>query len=307
MVKNANIFSISYSSEIRDSLDPGFGVIGDELNPRPDWYEYWHIRQFLRETNLVKDHFYGFFSPKFKEKTKLSSEDVYQFLGACKDFDVVLFSPFLDQIALFLNVIEQGVFGHPELALIFEKICEKYFPNIDPLLMVNSSKDTVFCNYFAAKPTFWARWFEICEDIFISTESQHDMLGKKISGTTIYKKMQAPLRAFVIERIATLILFSEQKWKVSNHSTYGCEVGKMPVAKSTDLLLALDSLKMNYAKTSSPEYLKAYFDLRAALIRSKTPPEFYNQASSVCSRIKAHTDYVVNQLKVRRNISLPQF
>mgnify|MGYP006906278595 CR=1 FL=1 len=47
MTHNAKIFQICYSPEIRAQLDPGFDVTGDEKNPRPDWFEYWHIRQFL--------------------------------------------------------------------------------------------------------------------------------------------------------------------------------------------------------------------------------------------------------------------
>ena len=33
----------------REALDPGFLVLDNSSNERPDWYEYWPIRKFLRE------------------------------------------------------------------------------------------------------------------------------------------------------------------------------------------------------------------------------------------------------------------
>src|SRR5210317_880605 len=112
MTHNAKIFQISYSPEIRTQLDPGFDVTGDETNPRPDWFEYWHIRQFLLSTQLEPSTFYGFFSPKFKEKTNLVASDVHNFIDKHGDKDVISFSPYLDQSALFLNIVEQADYAH---------------------------------------------------------------------------------------------------------------------------------------------------------------------------------------------------
>lgn len=307
MSKIANVYSISYSRDLKNSLDPGFGIIGDENNPRPEWYEYWHIRKFLASNSMEEGKFYGFFSPKFQEKTGLSSADVYLFLEQNKERDVVLFSPFLDQIALFLNIIEQANFAHPELVPIFREVCDLYFPEIDPLLMVNSSEDTVFCNFFVAKPEFWARWYKICEDIFQLTENCSNSLGEALAGVTRYKNTTTSLRTFVIERIATLILFSDARWRVASHSTYSCEVGKMSVAKSTALLLALDALKTRYVATNATEFLSAYLDLRLALIKGTTPAEFRDLPNSPFGRFQVHTNFFVNELRVRRNIDLPRF
>ncbi len=272
----ARVFQICYTPGIRDTLDPGFEVMGDETNARPDWYEYWHIRNFLKSEMLQDDTFYGFFSPKFNEKTRLSSADVFEYIEENKDFDVILFSPYLDQNALFLNILEQGSVAHPELGPIFEKLCGKYFQNINLQQMVTSSENTVFCNFFVAKPKFWARWFEICEGIFQLIEESSDSLAIKLSGHTRYKTSTAPVRTFIIERIATLIIYSDKNWNVKSHPTHQSAVGKMSVAKSTNLLLALDSLKSKFSCTGSYEYLNAYLCIRNAMLKGCSPNEFEN-------------------------------
>ena len=56
----------------RQDLDPGFDVLDNSTNERPDWYEYWPIRKFLLNGPLDEDAFYGFLSPKFRLKTNLA-------------------------------------------------------------------------------------------------------------------------------------------------------------------------------------------------------------------------------------------
>src|SRR6202789_3222323 len=77
----------------REELDPGFAVLDNSANERPDWYEYWPIRRFLLNEALDENTFYGFLSPKFKLKTGLSAAAVREFILAEPAVDVVLLSP----------------------------------------------------------------------------------------------------------------------------------------------------------------------------------------------------------------------
>jgi hypothetical protein len=64
----------------REALDPGFLVLDNSSNERPDWYEYWPMRKFLREEPLDEDAFYGFLSPEVPLKTNLSAAQVREFI-----------------------------------------------------------------------------------------------------------------------------------------------------------------------------------------------------------------------------------
>jgi len=301
MTHNAKIFQICYSPEIRAQLDPGFDVTGDETNPRPDWFEYWHIRQFLLSTQLEPSTFYGFFSPKFKEKTNLVASDVHNFIDKHGDKDVISFSPYLDQSALFLNIVEQADYAHRNSASVFSDICQRHFKGEDPELVINSSSETIFCNFFVAKPAFWRRWLEICEDIFELVETNQDPLGVKISGKINYKESAVPLQTFIIERIATLILSLEKQWTSANHPSYQMARGKAPIAQATTLLLALDALKQSYQRTQAKEYLYSYFEQRLSLFHNITPSELRASPAPTSSLgiIQTKTQNAVDKMRAK--------
>lgn len=296
MSRIARIFQISYSPEIRELLEKGFEIVGDESNPRPDWFEYWHIRNFLQTEVLENNMFYGFLSPKFKQKTFLSAASVNLFVEKNIEADVILFSPYYDQISLFLNIVEQGCFAHPELRPLFENVGRRYFKNIDIDTFVTTSKNTVFCNYFIAKRAFWDRWFEICEDIYDIFENNKNTLGCELKATTRYKQEIVPLKTFLIERIATLILYSETHWKVKNYSPYNSLIGKMFPSVSRPYFLDLDSLKIAFLESSNPEFLRRYFDVRLAMLRTLTQPELISDSRVPYQRILSSTNKIIKKL-----------
>src|SRR6266436_9696932 len=92
-----------------EDLDPGFLVLDNSSNERPDWYEYWPIRKFLLNEPLDEESFYGFFSPRFKHKTNLSAVAVHDFISRqSAATDVILLSPSIHLTAYHLNVFKYG-------------------------------------------------------------------------------------------------------------------------------------------------------------------------------------------------------
>ena len=86
------IFQIYYSEATQLQNDPGFIPLDNLGNERPDWREYWPIRNYLLNNQLDKDTHYGFLSPKFEAKTTLNAQKVVEFIGN-DESDVILFSP----------------------------------------------------------------------------------------------------------------------------------------------------------------------------------------------------------------------
>jgi len=77
------------------NLDPGFRVLDNSSSERQDWFEYWPIRKFLLSEILQEDAFYGFLSPRFKEKTNLSSAAVFVFKNVKRTARIVIKTPSL--------------------------------------------------------------------------------------------------------------------------------------------------------------------------------------------------------------------
>jgi len=47
-----HIYQIFYSAESKGICDPGFQLLDNLSNERPDWREYWPIRNFLKAHEL---------------------------------------------------------------------------------------------------------------------------------------------------------------------------------------------------------------------------------------------------------------
>jgi len=109
------IYQIFYDDLSKQNLDKGFIPLDNSSSEHPDWYEFWPILRFLRETPLNDGVWYGFLSPKFGTKTRLDSTMVYEFLQRYSHADAAIFNAGWGQIAYFLNPFEQGDCWHPGL------------------------------------------------------------------------------------------------------------------------------------------------------------------------------------------------
>jgi hypothetical protein len=259
----AHIFQIYYSNETRKLLDPGFLPLDNLKNERPDWREYWPIRNYLHENSLVDGDYYGFLSPAFKAKTGLTSGQVFDFVRAHgEEPDVVLFSPYYDQIAFFLNQWEQGGMTHRNQS-IFERSLELVAPDFHMYDTACSARNSVFCNYFVARSQFWTAWFERCERVFLCAEQGDTALGQALSADIEYKSQRTPTKVFIIERVASALLATQPQWRVRAYNPMLLPFSHSPVSTLGEELVALDALKIAFAAEPHQQYKKAFFQLRA--------------------------------------------
>jgi 2-polyprenyl-3-methyl-5-hydroxy-6-metoxy-1,4-benzoquinol methylase len=266
---DCEIHQIYYCEQTRSQIDPPFLPLDNLENERPDWREYWPIRRFLLGRQLEPQRHYGFFSPKFKQKTSLAAATVQDFVREHGEAaDVISFSPFFDQMAFPLNIMEMVAANHGCLD-IFAQSAALIAPGFEVERSVMSSLDTVYCNFFVAKPRFWAEWLRRCELIFDAAEQAVTPLGQALNGLVTYGAGAAPAKVFVIERVASLVLWSQPHWVVKS-----CNPMLLPQASTRLLevatgpdLMVLDSLKIAYARSGAEQYLALYRHLRDKLIQ----------------------------------------
>jgi hypothetical protein len=244
----------------RQELDPGFAVLDNSANERPDWYEYWPIRKFLLSESLDEDAFYGFLSPKFKLKTNLGAAEVRGFIQESDAAtDVVLFSPSIHNSAFYLNVFEHGDAEHPGLL----QVANDFFARIhkpQPLdSLVSDSRNTVHSNYFIAKPRFWREWLGITEQLFAIAESVEDPLGVRLRTATRYRgRRDVQMKIFLMERVATWILINDRSFTARARDPFvsRTRIYKLPVA------IICDALKIAYSTQGRRQYLDVFLMLR---------------------------------------------
>jgi hypothetical protein len=79
---------------------------------------------------------------------------------------------------------------------------------------------------------------------------------------------------FVIERIASLLLSTEKRWKVKACNPFSLPWSNAAISQFRLEMAFLDALKIAHASQGHPQYLDAYRELRTAIgewLQKKAP------------------------------------
>ena len=259
-----HLYHIAYSQETLQSAPAEFLILDNLKNERPDWFEYWPIRNFLNSSVLNENDFYGFFSPKFSLKTGLNAASVRQFVASDGGIsDCYIISPQPDMGAFYLNVFEQGeAFDNGTMATI-QAAANEAGLNLLIEGLVMDSRRIVFSNYFLARPTFWRAWLNFNEIIFRHAENENTELGNLLREPTSYNDVQR--KVFIQERTASLLLATNPHWKCVRYNPFKLAWSGTPLNQFPLEAVISDALKIAYTETRDQEYLSAYTSVRANL------------------------------------------
>jgi hypothetical protein len=264
----AHLYQIAYSPETLARVEPGYQVLDNLANLRPDWYEFDPIRRFLHGAagSLQEDAYYGFFSPKFGSKTGLGHGQVLQEIdaAAAAGAHVALFSPQPDMGAFFLNVFEQGETFDAGFIAATEAWLAHAGLHTPPLAgLVMDSRVTVFSNYFAARPAFWRQWLRWADSLYTTCESGPAHVRDGLTHPTSYPG-SAQRKVFVQERIASLLLTLQPHWRTHAANPFRMAWSMTRMREQPELAVMHDALKRASRDLGYPCYLQAFARLRAA-------------------------------------------
>lgn len=274
-----HLYQIAYNTATRDALEPGYRMLDNLANERPDWYEYWPIRRFLldaaqgRSAPLDDAAWYGFFSPKFGSKTQLTHDQVQAYVRQHDaSADVVLFSPQPDMGAFFLNVFEQGETFDPGLIAAYEALLAHIGRSVPLAQLVMDSRQVVFSNYFVARPAFWREWLTLNEALFAACEGADTALRAALTHETSYPGpggRGAQRKVFLMERAASLLLATQPHWRSVAHNPFGMGWSMSRLREFPREAFISDALKLAFRAQGFPEYMQAYASLRARFARGR--------------------------------------
>jgi len=258
---DVHLFQIAYNEATLAQIEPGYALLDNLANPRPDWFEYAPIRRYLLSQPLDDDAFYGFFSPKFGAKTRLSHADVVDFVEqAAPRADVVLFSPQPDMGAFFLNVFEQGETFDAGLIAAYSALLDSIGRPAPLQQLVMDSRQIVFSNYFVARPAFWREWLQLNEALWRVCEGPSCELRDALCARTSYQGAQR--KVFLMERAASLLLTVQPQWRSVAHNPYGFGWSMSRFREHPTEAFISDALKVAYREQAYPQYLHAFAQVR---------------------------------------------
>jgi hypothetical protein len=257
LAQKIRIFQIYYDDRSRLALDSAFEPMNNSHCERPDWFEYWPIRSFLQQQVLDEDTYYGFLSPRFGMKTRLSGAVVKSFVSASGHADVITFSPFPDQASFYLNVFEQGESFHGGLRQTAQAFFEIIGLNVDLDQLVMDTRTTVFSNYFVARGTFWRRWRSVFEKCFELSESSVSLLRVGLTRETPYHK-SVQMKIFLMERMVSTLLATSGDLRIVNYAPFQMPVIHPKWVPVSDRLIAMDACKRAYIDTRQVAYIDSF-------------------------------------------------
>jgi hypothetical protein len=269
MPSRIHAFQIFYSESTRASLDPDFEPLDNSANERPDWYEYWPMRRYFRANALDESAYYGFFSPLFYQKTRLSAKQVIEFASQAGEAEVITFSPHPCHSACFYNVFEQGANCFPG----FLDVATQFLRDLDPAVrldaLVNDSRNTVYSNYFLAKPRFWNLWNGVFNRAFELADTPGSPLREALNRPVEYAKNDgetkpAQMKIMLMERMVSLMLATGD-FKTRNYSPFAMPLSA-PFAGRLTELIGLDALKIAYRETGDQQFLRLFAEQRDKLL-----------------------------------------
>lgn len=277
MTIECRIYVIAYSPETIAAVEDGYLMLDNTENPRPDWREYWPIRNFLLTEKLDEATFYGFFSPRFRAKTGLAAADVLRAVEHVADsIDVVTFSPQVDVGAFVRNGFVGSEFADAGSLDVAQAFIDRVGLNVSLREAVMDSRDTVFSNYFVARPSFWRRWLVLCEQLFALCEQGDaaDPLRSALISCTGYEE-GVQRKVFLMEGMISLILYAERNWRVAQYNPFGFGWSHQ-MGQFREEAIVCDALKIAARDRGFPEYLATHEAisrrvLYSALSLRKTP------------------------------------
>lgn len=266
------VYQIAWKHEHLHTFEPGYLLLDNTANERPDWYEYWPIRCFWNQperaaqlkNGSLDECFFGFFSPKFASKTLLSFGQMLEEFkkGEAAGADIVLFSPQPDMSAFFLNVFEQQDVFEPGFLEISESFLRAAGRPVDLRQLVMDSQTTVFSNYFLAKGRFWREWIKLTDLLYRWAECPATEWQRRLSAPTRYPN-GAQMKVFLMERLASLILADPlNAYRIHAANPWNMAWSKSLLRDFPQEAVLLDALKVAMRQHQWPVYRRAFSALR---------------------------------------------
>jgi 2-polyprenyl-3-methyl-5-hydroxy-6-metoxy-1,4-benzoquinol methylase len=272
-MKHICLHTIAYSQQTLDAVESGYLVLDNTKNIRPDWREYWPIRQFLLTQTLNDSTFYGFFSPRFSAKTSLSHAAVCDFVAAVPaEVDVVIFSPQPDIGAFFPNVFLGGEIADPGFLLTCQSLVDSVGLSLDLASLVLDSRNTVFSNFVVARPSYWREWLRICETAFDVAENgtNDDQFHKLLLTKTNYGE-GIERKVFVIEGVASLILARRDPRTIAAYNPFNCAWSSQ-LGIYRDEAVICDALKVASRVNGFDNYRQVFDTIQKRVMREAFGP-----------------------------------
>ena len=262
---NIELRQIFYDENTYRVIESPAIPLDNTTGPR-DWFEFWPILKFLYNHELKSSYHYGFFSPKFQQKTGYTINEVMDIVKKNNEYDLIIFSHSWELLSYYKNPWEYGETVHPGIIDETQKFLNHAGISINLNSFTTCCKNSFYSNYVVANKKYWDNWFKLCLSFYNYTELSSSKIN---SLNTIHnRKKNYPLKVFIQERLPAILLAIETYKTtnfVKNYNDVKWDFKKTP--QNIEKLKLCDFYKEQFIeKGKKVEYLGKYEKIKKTVL-----------------------------------------
>lgn len=217
IIMNIFLYQIWYDEQTKP--DEQSGLLSFDCRRKPEFLkrEIAHLIRFYDEIviNANDNDYFSLLSPRFFEKTGLTTNDITQFALNNPNHDIYLFNPYPMNTYLYLNVWEQGEEHHRGLKQLAQNLLNK--SNIDFDISAshrNTINSTIYCNYWLASKKFFDDFITFIKKLDKVIDDMPNHEKEQYFQKTDYFRTTAIFYPFIFERMLSLFLLINNQYQV---------------------------------------------------------------------------------------------
>jgi len=165
-----------------------------------------------------------------------------------------------------------------------KKFIELIGLNIDLEAVLMHGDNTVFCNYFVAKKSFWLKWAELAEVFFREVESGVGDFSVMMNAMTHYAKQPLPLKIFTQERLVNL-LTCQKLFASSSYNVFDLPSSTTPLSKYINECISMNALKKRFVEEGDVLCYKEYIETHDRIALSTGIYDLYNKRNKILDKL----------------------
>jgi hypothetical protein len=261
------IFQPYYDKAQLKNLDKEFTPFNNLENARPQLREY-HIFKMAMQNGTTDDlDAWGFFSTRWKAKTRLEPKQFTDWVEANPGYDVYHVNPSRVHEACTINVWEQGDWYHKGLKEAGQSILYDLGYVVDLNNMPMSREQYCFCSYFVASKAFWQDYMKFLDDVFRYVNVASPEIQKLVAQNANYGKDRTLNNfPFIVERLFPTFLYMNRTNYNVAYYPYEYDFYKPQISEFADFVRTLSSLKHHAIKLKDKKLFDQWDAIRKHFI-----------------------------------------
>jgi hypothetical protein len=212
---NYKIFQICFKKEQIDEVDSLLTPFDNIKNEQPQLREYHSFDRIITEGYVDDLDAWGVFGPRWNEKLKYSSKEIFDSINDNPDHDVYIFNFARIVCAYHYNVWDQGECHHKGIVPVSRHILKNIMGTDFAINELMTDKTMCYSSYFVGTKKFWNEYMTFLRQVKYELDHLPKNLNIVFNSSANYSRDKSlNLFPFIIERMFSTYLHIRNDLKI---------------------------------------------------------------------------------------------